>query len=299
MFHVEHLVFGNSRAAYFLRFGMSKTICVVNQKGGVGKTTTSVNLSYALSNMGKRVLLVDLDPQANASGVLGIEQGKLNQDSRSIYDVLIGALPLKEAILDTTKDNLKAIVSNSNLVGAEVELVGLDKREFRLKNALLPISHLFDFIIIDCPPSLGLLTVNGLVAANSFLVPLQCEYYALEGLSRLITTSSLIRHNLNPSLKLEGVLLTMFDTRNKLSHQVAEEVRKHFNEKVFETIIPRSVRMSEAPSHGTSIFEYDKNSVGATKYRELGLELVKRTSEQSHLEVSKKDKETRCPQQTP
>lgn len=271
---------------------MSRTICVVNQKGGVGKTTTSVNLSYALAELGKRVLLVDLDPQANASGVLGIDPE--DQANRNIYRVLIGSLLAKEAVLSTDHSNLKAIIATSNLVGAEIELVSVEKREFRLKNALLALTHQFDFIIIDCPPSLGLCTINGLVAADSFIVPLQCEYYALEGLSKLLTTSSMIRHGLNPGLELEGVLLTMFDTRNRLCHQVKAEVKKHFKEKVFKSIIPRNVRLSEAPSHGKNIFEYDNNSVGATRYREFSLELIAAIKSQN-ITINKQEVE--CPPQ--
>ncbi len=271
---------------------MSRTICVVNQKGGVGKTTTSVNLSYALADMGRQVLLIDLDPQANASGVLGIKPSSTTSDDNNIYYVLIGKLSAKGAILDTNHKNLKAIVSNSDLVGVEVELVNSDKREFRLKRALSTVAHQFDFIIIDCPPSLSLLTVNGLSAADSFLVPLQCEYYALEGLSKLLTTSGLIGQSLNPKLELEGILLTMFDTRNRLSHQVSFEVKKHFKDRVFETIIPRSVRLSEAPSHGACIFEYDKKSIGGSRYRDLARELDGKLSKAKTYN----NKEAECPQ---
>ncbi|MBX2988121.1 MAG: ParA family protein [Bdellovibrionaceae bacterium] len=250
---------------------MAKTICIANQKGGVGKTTTSVNLSSALSSLGRRVLLIDMDPQGNASSGLGIKRYE-SQES-NIYHVLIGEKSLPEVIQKTKHDNLGVATANPDLVGAEIELVDMPQREYRLKNAISQIAQDYDYVIIDCPPSLGLLTLNALTAADSFLVPLQCEYYALEGLSQLLNTAGLIKKNLNPQLHIEGIALTMFDTRNNLSHQVVSEIRNHFGEKVFSAIIPRNVRLSEAPSHGQSIFEYDNRSIGALKYLELAREV--------------------------
>ncbi len=251
---------------------MAKTICIANQKGGVGKTTTSVNLSSALANAGKKVLLIDMDPQGNASSGLGLKRFE-SQDS-NIYHVLIGEKTLSEVVQTTRMGNLQVASANPDLVGAEIELVDLPHREYRLKSAIASIAHKYEFIIIDCPPSLGLLTLNALTAADSFLVPLQCEYYALEGLSQLLNTAGIIKKNLNPTLHIEGIVLTMFDTRNNLSHQVVTEIKNHFGEKVFSAIIPRNVRLSEAPSHGQSIFEYDARSIGATKYMELAQELT-------------------------
>jgi chromosome partitioning protein len=253
---------------------MAKTICIANQKGGVGKTTTSVNLSSALSQMGRKVLLIDMDPQGNASSGLGLKRFD-SQDS-NIYHVLIGEKTLAEATQTTRFPNLSVASANPDLVGAEIELVDLPHREYRLKSAIASVSHKYDYVIIDCPPSLGLLTLNALTAADSFLVPLQCEYYALEGLSQLLNTAGIIKKNLNPSLHIEGIVLTMFDTRNNLSHQVVTEIRTHFADKVFAAIIPRNVRLSEAPSHGQPIFEYDSKSIGATKYGELAAELDQR-----------------------
>lgn len=253
---------------------MAKVICIANQKGGVGKTTTSVNLSSALANLGKRVLLIDMDPQGNASSGLGLKRHEY-QDS-NIYHVLIGEKDLLSVIQKTKYKNLGVASATPDLVGAEIELVDMPQREYRLKSAIKTVSDDFDFVIIDCPPSLGLLTLNALTSASSFLVPLQCEYYALEGLSQLLNTAGLIKKNLNPHLHIEGIVLTMFDTRNNLSHQVVTEIKNHFGEKVFSSIIPRNVRLSEAPSHGQSIFEYDQKSIGAVKYMELAEELVAR-----------------------
>lgn len=262
-----------------------RVICIANQKGGVGKTTTSVNLSSALAQLGARVLLVDLDPQGNASSGLGLKRQDF-QD-QNIYHVLIGESSLSDAIYLTKSEYLSVAPANPDLVGAEIELVEMPEREFRLKQALNSVSDRFDFAIIDCPPSLGLLTVNALSSANSFLVPLQCEYYALEGLSQLLNTAGLIKKNLNPNLAIEGILLTMFDTRNNLSHQVVQEIKTHFGEKVFDAIIPRNVRLSEAPSHGQSIIDYDAKSIGAIKYLELAKVLNKKhnkkTKQSLHL----------------
>jgi chromosome partitioning protein len=255
---------------------MIKTICIANQKGGVGKTTTTVNLSAALAIQGYRVLVIDMDPQGNASSGLGVKKHEI-QDL-NIYHVLIGEKTIQEVIVRSPIDNVWVTGSNPDLVGAEIELVEMPQREYRLKNALMSIHSLYDYIIIDCPPSLGLLTLNALAAAGSFLVPLQCEYYALEGLSQLLNTAGLVKKAINQQLHIEGICLTMFDKRNNLGHQVVEEIRSHFKDKVFNTVIPRNVRLSEAPSHGTSIFGYDPKSIGALMYLELSKELIARTA---------------------
>lgn len=249
-----------------------KIICIANQKGGVGKTTTTVNTASALSQLGKRVLIIDMDPQGNASSGLGVK--KHETEDANIYHVLIGEKTLQEVVHATPHDGLFIATANPDLVGAEIELVDMPQREFRLKNAIAAVSSLYDYILIDCPPSLGLLTLNSLAAANSFLVPLQCEYYALEGLSQLLSTAGLVKKGINPNLHIEGILLTMFDKRNNLSHQVVEEIKTHFKDKVFSAVIPRNVRLSEAPSHGVSIFGYDPRSIGAIMYLELAKELV-------------------------
>ncbi|MDZ4677303.1 MAG: AAA family ATPase [Oligoflexia bacterium] len=253
---------------------MSRTICIANQKGGVGKTTTSVNLAASLAKSGKSVLLIDLDPQGNASSGLGIKRHEFND--KNIYHVLIGQMSINQAKTATSVANLDLVVANSDLIGAEIELVDAESREYRLKNALVEVANAYQFVIIDCPPSLGLLTVNALTAANTFLVPLQCEYYALEGLSQLLNTAGLIKKKLNPDLRIEGIVLTMFDARNNLSHQVVSEIQTHFGDKVFKSIIPRNVRLSEAPSHGKPILDYDEKSIGARRYSELADELVRR-----------------------
>ena len=253
---------------------MSKVICVANQKGGVGKTTTSINLSAALAKEGHRVLVIDMDPQGNASSGLGLK--RFEHQSANVYHLLIGEQEIQDTIKSSNIKDLNIIPANPDLVGAEIELVDAPRREYRLRDALVQVQDDYDFVIIDCPPSLGLLTLNALAAANSFLVPLQCEYYALEGLSQLLNTAGLIKKRLNPELKIEGIVLTMFDTRNNLSHQVVSEIQEHFGNKVFKSIIPRNVRLSEAPSHGLCIFEYDDKSVGAIRYRELAKELSQR-----------------------
>ena len=250
---------------------MARTICIANQKGGVGKTTSSVNIGAALAALGRRVLILDMDPQGNASSGLGVKRYE-NQEN-NIYHVLIGERSLADVVQPTDNANLCVAPANPDLVGAEIELVDVAHREYRLKEAVASVAEDYHYIIIDCPPSLGLLTVNSLTAADTFLVPLQCEYYALEGLSQLLNTAGLIKQNLNPQLKIEGILLTMFDTRNNLSHQVVSEIQTHFGDKVFEAVIPRNVRLSEAPSHGKSIIDYDPRSVGAKKYLQLAKEL--------------------------
>ena len=250
---------------------MAKIICIANQKGGVGKTTTAVNLSACVAQLGKRVLLADIDPQGNATSGLGVNKNKLDL---SVYDVLINDVDAAEAIRDTMIDGLKLLPSQVDLAGAEVELVNLLAREQRLKNALAPIRDQYDYIFVDCPPSLGLLTLNALTMADTLLVPIQCEYYALEGLSQLMNTVKLIRRNLNPRLEVEGVVLTMYDGRTNLSQQVVGEVKRFFKNKVYDTIIPRSVRLGEAPSFGLPISLYAPKSTGATAYEALAAELT-------------------------
>lgn len=264
---------------------MAKVICVANQKGGVGKTTTSVNLSSALSKLDKKVLLIDLDPQGNASSGLGIK--RYDTQEANSYHVLIGEKTLDEVMVAAgTSGNLHVSTANPDLVGAEIELVDFPKREYRLKDAIEKVKDRFDYILIDCPPSLGLLTLNALTAADSFLVPLQCEYYALEGLSQLLNTAGLVKKSLNPQLHIEGIVLTMFDKRNNLSHDVVTEIQSHFGDKVFKSIIPRNVRLSEAPSHGVSILDYDAKSIGAATYLDLAKEVITRTSEKKQPNMS-------------
>ncbi len=250
---------------------MAKIIAITNQKGGVGKTTTTVNLGACLATLGKKVLLVDIDPQGNTTSGIGINKADVHY---CIYDVLINDIHPKDAIVDTNIDNLKIIPATIQLAGAEVELVPTISRELRLKKSLQQVRHLFDYILIDCPPSLGILTVNSLTASDSVIIPIQCEYYALEGLSQLLNTVRLVQKHLNTSLQIEGVLLTMFDARTNLGIQVIEEVKKYFQQKVYRTVIPRNVRLSEAPSHGQAIITYDPRSKGAEVYLELAKEVM-------------------------
>ncbi len=250
---------------------VSKTIAIANQKGGVGKTTTSVNLGACLAYIGKKVLLVDIDPQGNATSGIGIEKADVDQ---CIYDVLVDDLEASKVIKPTALDNLFALPATIQLAGAEIELVPTISREVRLKRALEEVKDQFDYIIIDCPPSLGLLTLNALTAADSVLIPVQCEYYALEGLSQLLNTVRLVQKHLNHELTIEGVLLTMLDARTNLGLQVIEEIKKYFQDKVYKTIIPRNVRLSEAPSHGEPIIKYDSKSRGAEVYLDLAKEVV-------------------------
>ena len=250
---------------------MAKVIAICNQKGGVGKTTTSINLSTYLAISGKRILLIDIDPQGNATSGLGINKHNIKQ---SIYDLIIDEIDPKQVIIPTGIDNLTIIPSTLSLTGAEVELVGIMGREYRLKKALSPILSEFDYIIIDCPPSLGLLTVNALSAADSVLIPVQCEYYALEGLGQLVNTVNLVKENLNSSLVIEGVLLTMADFRTNLTNEVINEVKEFFKAKVYNAIIPRNIRITESPGFGKPIAIYDKSSIGAQKYQEFVNELL-------------------------
>ena len=250
---------------------MSKVIAIVNQKGGVGKTTTAVNLSTVLAQKGKKVLLIDEDPQGNATSGLGIEKNV----EKSIYDVLINETTFEETIIKTSIKNLYLCPSNINLAGAEVELVNMISRESKLKEKMEEIKEKFNYIIIDCPPSLGLLTINSLTAANSIMIPIQCEYYALEGVGQLMNTVNLIKKQLNKDLYIEGVVLTMNDARTNLSNQVISEVKKYFKDNVYKTIIPRNVKLSEAPSYGMPITAYAPRSKGSKCYEKLANELLK------------------------
>lgn len=250
---------------------MGKIIAIANQKGGVGKTTTAVNLSACLAHIGNKVLLIDVDPQGNTTSGIGIDKGDVEN---CIYNILVEDINPKEVIRDTVVDGLQIIPSTIQLAGAEIELVPTISREVRLRRALEQIEQQYDYIIIDCPPSLGLLTINSLTAADSVLIPVQCEYYALEGLSQLLNTVRLVQKHLNQNLEIEGVLLTMLDARTNLGIQVIDEVKKYFREKVFKTIIPRNVRLSEAPSHGQPIITYDPKSRGAEVYIDLAKEVI-------------------------
>lgn len=252
---------------------MVRIISVANQKGGVGKTTTTVNLGASLAYLGKKVLLVDIDAQGNATSGVGIRKPDVKED---IYDILVNEVDIKETILPTSRENLFIVPATLQLAGAEIELTSMMARESRLKLALNEIKDDYDYILIDCPPSLGHLTINAFTASDSILIPVQCEYYALEGLSQLLNTVRLVQKHFNPDLAIEGVLLTMFDARTNLGAEVVEEVRRYFQEKVYEAVIPRNVRLSEAPSHGLSIIDYDIRSKGAEVYQALAKEVLAR-----------------------
>ncbi len=257
---------------------MAKIISVCNQKGGTGKTTTVVNLASALAQLGNRVLIVDVDPQGNATSGVGVNKSELN---KTIYELLLNRATAREVILENVYPSLDIIPCNINLTGAEIELVGAIARETRLKNALATVQDHYDYIFTDSPPSLGLLTLNALVASNSIIIPIQCEFYALEGVSQLLNTLNLIREGLNPRLSIEGVLLTMADYRTNLTNEVITEIKSYFKDKVYETIIPRNIRLSEAPSHGKPIALYDSNSIGAIRYAELAQEVLSASQPQS------------------
>lgn len=251
---------------------MTKIIAVANQKGGVGKTTTAINLSAALAEKGKKVLVVDIDPQGNTTSGFGIEKNELEN---TVYELMLGECSVKDCMIEDVIPNLSIIPSNVNLAAAEIELIEADKKEYILKNELDWVKDKFDFVIIDCPPSLSMLTVNSMTASDSVLVPIQCEYYAMEGLSQLIHTINLVKKKLNPYLEMEGVVFTMYDSRTNLSQEVVESVKEALEERVFEANIPRNVRLAEAPSYGMPICKYDANSAGALAYASLADEIIK------------------------
>lgn len=252
---------------------MGRTIAIANQKGGVGKTTTSINLSAALAEKGKNVLVIDCDPQGNTTSGFGIEKNDLDN---TIYELMLGECSVHDCIIKSEINNISIIPSNVNLAAAEIELIGVEKKEFILKREIDWIKEDYDYIIIDCPPSLSMLTVNAMTTANTVIVPIQCEYYALEGLSQLIHTVNLVKERLNPELDMEGVVFTMYDSRTNLSMQVVENVKKHLKQNVYKTVIPRNIRLAEAPSHGIPINKYDPKSAGAESYMSLADEVIRR-----------------------
>ena len=256
---------------------MGRIIAIANQKGGVGKTTTSINLSACLAEKGQRVLVVDIDPQGNTTSGLGVEKTELEN---TVYELILGEAELDECLIKNVIDNLDVLPSNVNLAGAEIDLIGVENREYILKNKLAEIEDKYDFIIIDCPPSLTMLTVNAMTTANTVLVPIQCEYYALEGLSQLIHTINLVQQRLNPDLEMEGVVFTMYDARTNLSLQVVENVKANLKQTIYKTIIPRNIRLAESPSHGLPINLYDSKSAGAESYRLLADEVMHRGEEE-------------------
>ena len=256
---------------------MGRTIAIANQKGGVGKSTTAINLSSCLGEMGQKVLTIDMDPQGNTTSGMGVEK---NEVENTIYELLLGESKLEDCIIPLKFDNLSLVPSNVNLAGAEIELIGVDDKEFILKKAIDQVRDQYDFIIIDCPPSLNMLTINAMTTADTVLVPIQCEYYALEGLSQLMHTIELVQERLNPELEMEGVVFTMYDARTNLSLQVVENVKANLDQKIYKTIIPRNVRLAEAPSYGMPITKYDARSTGAESYRLLAEEVINRGNEE-------------------
>lgn len=274
MFFYASPINNSCKRIYFLTLNkiMNKIICIANQKGGVGKTTTAINLSASLAAAEKKTLLIDGDSQGNSSSGIGADKNSFQ--TANLYHAMIGQVPLRDVIMHTAVPHLDVVPSNQDLIGIEVEFVGLDKKEQRLKNLLNGLDKPYDFIVIDCPPSLGVMTINALVAADYLIVPLQCEYFAMEGLGYLLNTVKLVKAQLNPNLVLGGILLTMFDQRNLLSHRVSDDVRNHFGNKVFKTVIPRNVRLSECPSHGLPIILYDIKSRGALAYMDMAREII-------------------------
>ena len=252
---------------------MGRIIAIANQKGGVGKTTTAINLAACLAEAGKKILAIDLDPQGNMTSGLGVDK---NEVENTVYQLMLDECTIKESMVHTVVDNLELIASNVNLAGAEIELLGIADKEYILKNAVDYIKEDYDFIIIDCPPSLNMLTVNAMTTANTVLVPIQCEYYALEGLSQLIHTINLVQERLNPELDIEGIVFTMYDVRTNLSNQVVANVKENLNAKIYQTMIPRNIRLAEAPSYGIPINMYDTKSAGAESYRNLAKEVIER-----------------------
>ncbi len=255
---------------------MGRIIAVANQKGGVGKTTTAINLSAALAELGQKVLVMDVDPQGNTTSGFGLDKNELE---KTIYELMLGEYTIEDCIIKDVLDNLSILPSNVELAAAEIELIGVDEKEYILKNAVKKIRDEYDFIIIDCPPSLNMLTVNAMTTADTVLVPIQCEYYALEGLSQLLHTVDLVKQRLNPALEMEGVVFTMYDARTNLSLQVVENVKSNLNQTIYKTIIPRNVRLAEAPSHGLPINKYDPKSAGAESYQLLAEEVIHRGEE--------------------
>ena len=256
---------------------MARAIVIANQKGGVGKTTTSINLSASLAKEGKKVLVIDMDPQGNTTSGFGVEK---DQVEPTVYEMLLGEALIKDCIQENVLENLSVLPSNINLAAAEIELIGVEEKEFLLRNALEKIKEDYDFIVIDCPPSLNMLTINSMCAGDTVLVPIQCEYYALEGLSQLIHTIGLVQERLNPNLEIEGVVFTMYDARTNLSLQVVENVKSNLKQNIYKSIIPRNVRLAEAPSYGMPITEYDAKSTGAEAYKRLAEEVIHRGEEE-------------------
>lgn len=288
MFHVEDK--GACQAYRERKIALGKTISICNQKGGVGKTTTAINLSAYLAIQNKKVLVIDIDSQGNATSGMGINKASIQ---KSIYNVLIDQISLSEVIIQTDIANMSLAPADLHLTGAQIELVGAFAREQKLKNSIQPVKDSFDFVIIDCPPSLGLLTINALTASDTVLIPLQCEYYAMEGLSQLLQTVELVKRNLNPLLEVEGVVLTMADYRTNLTNEVIREAREFFKEKLYDTVIPRSVKLSEAPGYGKPIMLYDQHSQGAVAYKQLSEEFISHNKLQTlELEQTKIDDKT-------